>query len=174
MLGLPTSDVGRFLLLLPLLLMLVGRPWRRPIDLTTGQKVETLAVRRQGDMVMGKVQVGSGSGEVGYHIRADCAKSSFRNRGDWKTASKVCCPRARRRRRSARSTRWLPYYEPFKDVPGAWWSQAALIKVSALSALRREPKPKRLRPRSRNSYRSGDCARGEITVNVRSDTQTGF
>jgi tetratricopeptide (TPR) repeat protein len=31
------------------------------------------------------------------------------------------------------------YYDAFKEVPGAWWAQAALVKVSALAALHRDP-----------------------------------
>ena len=36
------------------------------ILLKTGQTIETKGVRRSGDMVMIKVQVGASSGEVGY------------------------------------------------------------------------------------------------------------
>ena len=32
----------------------------------------------------------------------------------------------------------VKYYQPFKEIPGAWWAQAAAIKVAVLAALRRE------------------------------------
>ena len=38
------------------------------ILLKTGQTIETKGVRRSGDMVMGKIQVGASSGEVGYQV----------------------------------------------------------------------------------------------------------
>src|SRR5690348_2045642 len=46
------------------------------ITLKTGQKVETLGLRRDGAIIMGKVQVGSGQGEVGYNI-AQIARIDF-------------------------------------------------------------------------------------------------
>ena len=54
----------------------------------------------------------------------------------------------------------VTFYEPFKDVPGAWWAQAALIKVSALSALHRDAEAER---RARISGETppdrGECGR---------------
>ena len=42
---------------------MVGSSSAQTITLQTGQNIDTQGVRRDGDMVMGKVQVGSGSGE---------------------------------------------------------------------------------------------------------------
>ena len=61
-------SVGRFPILLLILLLIVSFAPAQTITLQTGQKIETQGIRRDGDMVMGKVQVGTGSGEVGYHL----------------------------------------------------------------------------------------------------------
>ncbi len=55
-------------LLLVLLLVLVTSVHAQNIILKTGETIETRGVRRSGDMVMGKIQVGSSSGEVGYRV----------------------------------------------------------------------------------------------------------
>src|ERR1035437_3622378 len=106
------------------------------ITLKTGQKVETLGVRRERDMVMGKVQVGTGSGEVGYNV-VQIAKIDFPEPRGLKAATDLLGQR-QPEKALAEIEPVVAYYAAFKDVPGAWWSQAALIKVSALTALRRD------------------------------------
>ena len=106
------------------------------IILKTGQKVETLGVRRERDMIMGKVQVGTGSGEVGYNV-VQIAKIEFPEPRGLKTATDLMAQR-QPEKALAEIEPVVAYYASFKDVPGAWWSQAALIKVSALTTLRRE------------------------------------
>src|SRR4051812_33897730 len=72
-------SVGRFpsvVMLMILLLLMINPASAQTISLQTGQKIETQGVRRDGDMVMGKVQIGTGSGEVGYHL-AQIAKVEF-------------------------------------------------------------------------------------------------
>jgi hypothetical protein len=59
------------------LLFLFVRPgYAQNILLKSGQTIETKGVRRSGDMVMGKVQVGASSGEVGYQA-STIAKIDF-------------------------------------------------------------------------------------------------
>jgi tetratricopeptide (TPR) repeat protein len=119
------------------LLLLIGNSApAQTIDLTTGQKVETLGVRRQGDMIMGKVQVGSGNGEVGYHI-PQIAKIEFPKPRGLDEASSLLS-QGHPEKALGEIDQVVRFYEPFKDVPGAWWARAALIKVSALSALHRD------------------------------------
>ena len=55
-------------LVLVLLLVLVRQTSAQNILLKTGQTIATKGVRVSGDVVMGKVQVGASSGEVGYQI----------------------------------------------------------------------------------------------------------
>src|ERR1700730_15111573 len=75
------SGVRRFLeqpilLLILLMILIASRSSAQTITLQTGQKIETQGVRRDGDMVLGKVQIGTGSGEVGYHL-AQITKVEF-------------------------------------------------------------------------------------------------
>ncbi|MFL6513648.1 MAG: tetratricopeptide repeat protein [Chthoniobacterales bacterium] len=139
-LPLPLS-VGRFPSLsfgvrpfLPLLLLLIALSSApaQTITLQSGQKIETQGVRRDGEMVMGKVQVGTGSGEVGYHL-AQIQKVEFPEPGALKSASDLLV-QGQPDKAAAEIEPVVAYYAPFKDVPGNWWAQAALIKVSALAA----------------------------------------
>ena len=120
------------------LLLLIGAgPARaQSIILKTGQKIDTLGIRRDGELVMGKVQVGSGSGEVGYNV-SQIAKIDFPEPRALKSASDFLT-QSQPEKALAEIDPVVKYYEPFKEVPGAWWAQAAAIKVSVLAALRRE------------------------------------
>jgi len=128
------------LLLVLILVFLIGNSARgqttTTILLTTGQQIDALGVRREGDMILAKVQVGTGSGEVGYHI-PQIAKIEFPEPRGLKEASDLLS-RGEPDKAIAEINQVVAFYEPFKDVPGAWWAQAALIKVSALSALQRD------------------------------------
>src|SRR6185295_6438096 len=106
------------------------------IILKTGQKIDTLGIRRDGALVMGKVQVGTGSGEVGYNV-SQIAKIDFPEPRALKSASDFLTE-SQPEKALAEIDPVVKYYEPFKEVPGAWWAQAAAIKVSVLAALRRE------------------------------------
>jgi tetratricopeptide (TPR) repeat protein len=106
------------------------------ITLKSGQRVETLGLRRERDVVMGKVQVGTGSGEVGYNV-SQIAKIEFPQPAALKTALDLLGQR-QPEKALIEINRVVSYYEPFKDVPGGWWSQAALIKISVLAALHKD------------------------------------
>lgn len=132
------SEARAFLILLGIVLVLVidQRAHAQTITLKTGQKVETQRVRRDGEMVMGTVQVGTGSGEVGYH-GSQIARIEFPEPRGLKNASELLAQR-QPDKALAEIEPVVVFYAPFKDVPGAWWAQAALIKVSALAALQRD------------------------------------
>ncbi len=106
------------------------------ITLKTGQKVETLGLRRDGAIIMGKVQVGSGEGEIGYNI-AQIARIDFPEPRGIKAASDLLAQN-QPQKALAEIDQVLSYYDTFRDVPGTWWPQAALIKVSILGALQRD------------------------------------
>ncbi|MEY2438818.1 MAG: hypothetical protein QOI34_203 [Verrucomicrobiota bacterium] len=126
----------RGLLLSFVFFLTIARPLlAQQITLKTGQKVDTLGVRRDGDIIMGKVQVGSGSGEIGYNV-VQIAKIDFPEPRGLKTANELL-GQGQADKALAEIQSVVAYYEPFKEVPGAWWSQAALIKVSILSSLQR-------------------------------------
>jgi tetratricopeptide (TPR) repeat protein len=159
-LGIACWALGVFCFGLVLLLVLVIDPSARAqtIDLKTGQKVETTGVRREGDMIMGKVQVGSGSGEVGYHI-PQIAKVEFPKPRGLADASNLLS-QGQPDKALAEIDQVVTYYDPFKDVPGAWWSQAALIKVSALSALHRDTEAEALVAEIQRFVTDPETARG--------------
>jgi len=125
------------LLILLVLMILIVRPTNaQQITLKTGQRVDTLGVRRDGDLIMGKVQVGSGSGEIGYNS-SQIANINFPEPRGLKIAGNLLA-QGQPEKALAEIEPVVKYYESFKEISGAWWSQAALIKVSALAALRRE------------------------------------
>ena len=119
-----------------IVLVLVRPIHAQSIILKTGQKVETLGVRRDREMVMAKVQVGTGNGEVGYTV-AQIAKIEFPEPRGLKMAADLLTQR-QPDKALAEIEPVVAYYDAFKEVPGSWWSQAALIKVSVLAALKRE------------------------------------
>lgn len=125
-------------LVLMLLLTLVIEQFAnaQSLILKTGQKIDTLGVRRNGDLVMGKVQVGGGSGEIGYKLD-QIAKIEFPEPRAFKAAADLLT-QGQPAKALAEIDPVVKYYEPFKEIPGAWWAQAAAIKVSVLSALHRE------------------------------------
>jgi len=123
-------------MLMLLILINVGTGEAQQITLKTGVKVDTLGVRRDGEMVMGKVQVGSGSGEVGYNV-SQIAKIDFPEPRGLKNATDLL-GQGQPEKALAEIDPVVGYYLPFKEVPGAWWSQSALVKVSVLAALQRE------------------------------------
>ncbi len=106
------------------------------IVLKSGQRVETHGVRRSGDKITGKIQVGESAGEVGQPISA-IAKIEFPEPQGIKSASEFLS-QGQAEKALAEITPVLAFYEQFRDIPGAWWAQAAVIKVSALAALGRD------------------------------------
>jgi tetratricopeptide (TPR) repeat protein len=127
------------------------------ILLQTGQKIETQGVRRDGEMVMGKVQVGTGSGEVGYHL-AQITKVEFPEPGALKKASDLLV-QGQPDKALAEINPVVAYYTSFKDVPGNWWAQSALIKVSALAAQQKEKEAEALAVEIEKSAKDQDMAR---------------
>ncbi|MGZ5504615.1 MAG: tetratricopeptide repeat protein, partial [Chthoniobacterales bacterium] len=106
------------------------------IVLKTGQRAETLGVRRSGDKIMGKIEVGGSAGEVGQPI-SSIAKIEFPEPQGLKVAADLLS-QGQAEKALAEITPVLAFYEQFRDIPGAWWAQAAVIKVSALAALGRD------------------------------------
>lgn len=117
-------------------LLFVASSFAQTVILKSDQKIEAQAVRREGGLVMAKVQVGTGSGEVGYHVE-QIAKIEFPEPAALKTASDLL-GQGQPQKALAAIDPVVTYYAPFRDIPGGWWSQAALIKISVLAALQRE------------------------------------
>jgi len=106
------------------------------ILLKSGQRVETRGVRRSGDMIMGKIEVAGSAGEIGHLISA-IAKIEFPEPKAIKDASELLT-QGQAEKALAEINPVVAFYEPLRDIPGAWWAPAAVIKVSALAALQRD------------------------------------
>ncbi len=106
------------------------------IVLKGGQRVETKGVTRNNDMIMGKVEVAGRTGEIGQPI-SQIAKIEFPEPQGLKTASDYLS-QGQPDKAVAEINPVIAYYAPFREIPGSWWAAAAVIKVSALSALGRD------------------------------------
>jgi tetratricopeptide (TPR) repeat protein len=152
----PVSAVRLLLIMLPLVIS-VSSAFAQTITLKTGQKVETLGVRRDGAIIMGKVQVGSGEGEIGYNV-AQIAHIDFPEPRGLKTASDLLAQN-QPQKALAEIDQVIAYYDAFREVPGSWWTQAALIKLSTLSALQRDKEAESLAQSIEKSATDPDTAR---------------
>jgi tetratricopeptide (TPR) repeat protein len=106
------------------------------INLKSGNVVAGDGMARQNDMIMTTVKTPSGGlGQIGYYI-TDIAKlnipepaamteaSSDVGKGDFNHAMVEIQP-------------VVAEQKTFRDVPGNWWAQAALVEVEALRGLKR-------------------------------------
>lgn len=127
------------------------------ILLKSGQRVETLGVRRDGDTVMGKIKVAGSSGEIGYQV-AQVARIEFPEPKGLRNASELL-EQGEPAKALSELEPIVTYYTPFKDIAGSWWSQAVLLKVTALGALRRDAEAEKLAAEIRSSPVDADTAR---------------
>lgn len=112
------------------------------IILKDGKSIAASSLRRSGDNLMAKVQVGNGMGEIGYPV-GNVARVTFPEPSELKIAASLLT----QNKPSEALTQLAPviaYYNPFRDVPGSWWSQAALLKLQALLALGRDKETEQL------------------------------
>ncbi|MGI8438426.1 MAG: hypothetical protein ACR2NX_16250, partial [Chthoniobacterales bacterium] len=117
----------RLSLVLGALALLLVRPvLAQNLQLTSGQTIKTQGVRRSGDMVMGAVQVGSSRGEVGYQT-ATISRIDFPEPPQLKTTGDLLS-QGQPAKALAEIEPVVKYYEPFRDIPGNFWAQAALLK----------------------------------------------
>lgn len=106
------------------------------IHLKNGQSIDATSLRRDGQMVMAKLAIGpAGSGEIGHPVAA-IASIDFPEPPE--------LGRARVLASEGRSAEALTTIEPvvvqtapFRDIPGNWWMQATIQKVSSLIDLER-------------------------------------
>lgn len=155
-----TSQVGSrrtIVLALMLLLILAGGTDAQTIVLKSGQRVDTLGVRRSGDKIMGKIEVAGAAGEVGHDISA-IAKIEFPEPKGIKAAAELLS-HGQPEKALAEINPIVNFYEPFRDIPGAWWAAAAIIKVSALSALQRDKEAEPLATLIQKNAADPDTAR---------------
>jgi len=146
-----------FRLLASFVVMLAGSADAQDIILKTGQTIATKGVRRSGDVVMGKVQVGASSGEVGYQT-ATIAKINFPEPPQLKTTAALLS-QGQSEKALADIEPVVKYYEPFRDLPGNWWAQSALLKVSALAGMQLDKQAEALGDEIRKSSTDPETAR---------------
>ena len=113
------------------------------ILLKDGKTVVAKSLRRQGDIIMATVEIPQTAtgdkpaevqtGEVGYAL-AQIAKLDFPEPAQMRTVPDLIVagklPEA-----LAQIEPVVKYYEPFRDAPGSWWDEAAMLKVEALQAM---------------------------------------
>jgi TolA-binding protein len=144
-------------LLLMIVLLIVPLIQAQNIILKTGQTIETKGVRRSGDMVMSKVQVGASSGEVGYQASA-IARIAFPVPPQLKTTA-AFLSQSQPEKALADIEPVVKYYAPFRDVPGNWWAPAALLKVSALGGMQLDKQAETLGDEIRKSVTDPETGR---------------
>jgi len=127
---------NRLKFVLVIVLVIDSGAYAQTIVLKSGQRVETLGVRRNGEMIMGKIEVAGSSGEVGHALSA-IAKIEFPEPKGLKSAADLLS-QGQPDKALEEINPVIGYYQSFREIPGAWWAPAAVIKVSALAALGRD------------------------------------
>lgn len=146
------------LLFLPVLLLVaVPSSFAQSILLKSGQTIETKGVRRSGDIVMGKMQVGASSGEIGYQA-STIARINFPEPPQLKTTA-AFLSQDEPEKALVDIEPVVKYYEPFRDLPGNFWAPAALLKVSALGGMQLDKQAEALGEEIRKSVTDPETAR---------------
>jgi tetratricopeptide (TPR) repeat protein len=125
------------------LLLFLTSAHAQNIIMKDGKVIATKGVRRQGDTIMATVELPGGeagkpakTGELGYPV-AQIAKLDFPEPAQLKTAPDLIA-QGKGSDALAQLEPIVKYYEGFRDAPGSWWADAALLKVQALASLGRE------------------------------------
>ena len=135
--GFRVSECGRAAIATAFVMLMSSAAMQaQTIVLKTGQRVDTTGVRRSGDKVMGKIAVAGTVGEAGHDVSA-IAKIEFPEPQGIKRAAEFLS-QGEPEKALADINPIIAFYESFRDIPGAWWAPAAVIKVSALAALQRD------------------------------------
>jgi tetratricopeptide (TPR) repeat protein len=113
------------------------------IVLKDGRTITAKSLRRQGDVIMAATQDVAGpagqagtTGEVGYPV-GKIARIEFPEPAQLKAATELLT-QGRSAEAVAQLDVALRYYEGFRDAPGSWWADLALLKTTALINLGRE------------------------------------
>ncbi len=125
-----------------LVLLVLDRPLgAQNILLKTGQTIETKGVRRSGDMVMGKVQVGASSGEVGYQA-STIAKIHFPDPPQLKTTA-AFLSQGQPEKALADIEPVVKYYEPSAICPAIFGRRprCSRFPLSAACSSTNRPRP---------------------------------
>lgn len=126
-----------------LFLALAAAAPAQSIVLKDGKIVPTRGLRRTGDTIMATVELPGGTpgkpaptGEVGYAL-TNVDRLDFPEPPQLRTAPDLIT-QGKAADVIAQLEPVVKYYEAFRDAPGSWWADAAILKVQALSALGRD------------------------------------
>lgn len=126
-----------WLLVMTTALLSSGPLFAQTIQLKDGKTLIAKSVRRSGATVMATIDVtGGGAGEVGYPVEK-IARIDFPEPAQLKTARDLIA-QGKSEAAIALLNPLLSYHGSFREVPGAWWSQAALAKITALQQMQRD------------------------------------
>ena len=113
------------------------------IVLKDGKIIAAKGLRRQGDTIMATIEIALAAtgdnaasvqtGEVGYAL-AQIAKLDFPEPAQLHTVPDLIVA-GKMAEALAQIEPVVKYYESFRDAPGSWWDEAAMLKVEALQAM---------------------------------------
>ncbi len=143
--------------LLFLLVLIFVRPGQaQNLLLKNGQTIATKGIRRSGEMVMCKIELGASSGEVGYQA-STIAKIDFPEPPELKTTAAFLSQDDPQKALAAIGP-VVKSWEVFRDLPGNWWAEAALLKVSALTGMQLDKEAERLEEEIRKTVPDPETA----------------
>ena len=130
----------RLALLFTLALSIASHGQTIPILLKDGKKVVTKGVRRSGDTIMATNPAVDGAaalqGEVGYPL-GQIEKIEFSEPAALKTAANSLAT-GKAAEALAQSESAFAYFAGFRDAPGSFWGDLAMLRIGALTALDRD------------------------------------
>ena len=113
------------------------------IVLKDGKVIATKGLRRQGDMIMATVEISAAAtgdtptpaqtGEVGYPLSA-ITRLDFPEPAQMRTVPDLIVA-GRLPEALVQIEPVVKYYESFRDAPGSYWDEAAMLKLEALQAM---------------------------------------
>ena len=122
--------------------LLAANAGGQTIFLKDGKSVTAKSLRRQGDVIMATQEMSSApgkaaaTGEVGYPV-AQIRKIDFPEPAQLRAATELLT-QGRAGEALTQLDVALRYYEGFRDAPGSWWADLALLKTTTLINLGRE------------------------------------
>ena len=109
------------------------------IVMKDGKTIISKSLRRQGDTIMATVEISAATGdkpaqtgEVGYAL-SQISRLDFPEPAQLRTVPELILA-GRMPEALAQIEPVVKFYESFRDAPGSWWDEAAMLKVEALQA----------------------------------------
>ena len=130
---------GRLMACLALGLAAAAPVSAQNIVMKDGKTIIAKSLRRQGDTIMATVEISAASGdksaqtgEVGYAL-SQISRLDYPEPGQLRTVPELILA-GRMPEALAQIEPVVKFYESFRDAPGSWWDEAAMLKVEALQA----------------------------------------